>query len=109
MKLVIAIVNHRDARRLRDAFVENDHRFTELGSTSGYLRDANVTFLLAVDEAAVEPVLGLIREHCQSRQQVASLPTADTRLFPHPIGQAMTVTVGGAQAFVLNIERVESV
>ena len=61
MKLLIAIVNKRDIRHLTDALIDNDFRFTEIGSTGGFLRAGNVTLLIGVDDERVPPVLELIQ------------------------------------------------
>ena len=53
MKLLIAIVNKRDIRHLSDALIDNDFRFTEIGSTGGFLRAGNVTLLIGVDDERV--------------------------------------------------------
>jgi uncharacterized protein YaaQ len=106
MKLLIAVVNRQDYRGLQDALVESGFRFTEIGSTGGFLREGNVTLLIGVEAHQVDSVLAIIREHCHSREQVVHMAPPDTRLYANPIGGAMTVPVGGAQVFVINVERV---
>ncbi|MGQ9730631.1 MAG: cyclic-di-AMP receptor [Candidatus Zipacnadales bacterium] len=109
MKLIIAVVNRRDARALRDRLVQEGFRFTEISSTGGFLGLGNVTLLMGVEQAEVEPALQCIRDHCQSREEVVSLAVPDTRLYANPIGESMTVPIGGAQVFVLSVERFERV
>ncbi len=106
MKLLIVVVNPRDARRLREALVASDFRFTEISSTGGFLREGNVTLLVGVEAGQVEAVLGLIRDHCHAREEVINVAPPDTRLYPDPRGEPRTVLVGGAQVFILNVERV---
>lgn len=105
MKMLIAIVGQRDARRLRDVLIGQEIRFTELGSTGGFLREGNATLMIVVEEDKVEDVLALISENCQKREQIANVAPPDTRLFAHPIGEGLPVTVGGAKIFVLNVEQ----
>ncbi|NUP98889.1 MAG: cyclic-di-AMP receptor [Armatimonadetes bacterium] len=105
MKLVIAVVQQRDARRLRDELVARDFRFTELGSTGGFLRDGSVTLIVGVADEQVEPLLELMAGCCQQREQVSNMAPPDTQTFVHALGEGMTVTVGGASIFVLNVER----
>jgi len=106
MKLLIAVVNKRDDRHLRDALIEGGFRFTEVSSTGGFLREGNVTMLIGVEEAAVERVLSLIREHCQAREEAVNVAPPDTRLYAAPVGEPMTIQIGGAQVFILDVERV---
>ncbi len=106
MKLIIAIIHQRVVRRLRDALIDHDLSFTELGSTGGYSREGNLTLLLVIEEARVDEVVDLISAHCQSRETMASASPAHLGLQAHPTGEGMLVTVGGAHLFVLNVERV---
>ncbi len=106
MKLLIAVINRRDDRHLRDALIEGGFRFTEVSSTGGFLREGNVTMLIGVEEADLERILSLIREHCHAREEVVNVAPPDTRLYAAPIGEPMTVQVGGAQVFILDVERV---
>ncbi|WP_201331485.1 cyclic-di-AMP receptor, partial [Lactobacillus nasalidis] len=41
MKLIIAIVQSEDAKRLQAAFVDNNVGATKLASTGGFLREGN--------------------------------------------------------------------
>jgi len=110
MKLIIAVVKKRDMRvALHDALIEGGFRFTEIGSTGGFLGPGSVTLLLGVEGERVDEAIKLIRANCRSREEAVSLTPPDTRLYADIAGPAMTVPVGGAQVFVLNIERVEHV
>ena len=57
MKLVVAIVQNQDSKRLADEFVEKGFRATKLSSTGGFLRAGNTTFLVGVEDRRVESVL----------------------------------------------------
>ncbi len=109
MKLLLVVVNQRDARRLRDAFAEAEWRFTELGSSGGFLREGSLTFLLGVTEEQAEQVVQLVSQTCQAREEVALVSPPDSRLYHNPIGEGLTVTVGGAQIFQLAMERLITV
>lgn len=105
MRLVLAIVNTRDIRSLREALVESDYRFTELGSTGGFLRQGNVTLLIGVETDRLEALLELLAERCRRREVVLSVSGADTRVHGDTPGEPQVVSVGGAQVFVLAVER----
>lgn len=104
-KLVIAIVNKHDARHLRDALIGGGFRFTELPSSGGFLREGNVTFLMAVPTDQVDNCTAIIQQHCHARDQAVNIQPPDIRMVGDVVGQVMTVKVGGAQVFVLNVER----
>ncbi len=104
MKLIIAIVQDKDAHTLGDEFVEANIRATRLSTTGGFLRSGNTTFLVGIEEERVDEALEIIRENCQSREQYTTLPMhLDTAMdssmtFPIP------VQVGGATVFVVPVE-----
>jgi uncharacterized protein YaaQ len=107
VKLIITVIQDRDANDLLSALTEDGHRATKLASTGGFLRGGNTTLMIGVEEPAVEGVLGIIRRTCKAREQlVASLsPAAATgeAFIPFPT----EVMVGGAIVFVVDIERFE--
>ena len=105
MKLLIAIVNKRDIRHLSDALIDNDYRFTEIGSTGGFLRAGNVTLLIGVDDERVPPVLDLIQNHCHAREEAIEVAQIGTHLDALGLGEAVTTMVGGAQVFIVQAER----
>ncbi len=45
MKLVIAVVQDKDQRKVTDALLERGFQFTNIATTGGLLREGNVTFL----------------------------------------------------------------
>jgi uncharacterized protein YaaQ len=106
MKLVIAVVNSHDARNLSAALIETGFRFTEMASTGGFLRQGNITLLIGVDDDQVQALMETIRQHCRTREQAMDVTPPDTRLYSHPVAEALTVPVGGAQVFVVNVEQV---
>lgn len=109
MKLLIAILNKRDVRHLNDALVEHGFRFTEIGSTGGFLRTGNVTLFIGVEDDEVDTALALIQTHCRAREEAVGLPQAATRLDAATPDEAVTVPVGGAQVFIVHVERVVQV
>lgn len=106
--LVVAIVQSEDAAALSDALVDAGLPGpTRLSSSGGFLRQANVTLLLAVPAERVAAVLRLMSEHCHARvQYINPLPpilqsSMAGTVFP------MEVQVGGATVFILEVERYE--
>ena len=107
MKLVLAVVQRQDAGELLDALTSQGHRVTRISSEGGFLREGNVTLLIAVPDHQIEPLMQTIREHCYTRTRYVSPlpPVAESGEFypPSPI----EVQVGGATVFVLDVERFE--
>lgn len=107
MKLVIAVVQRQDAGELVQALTSNGHRVTRISSEGGFLREGNVTLLIAANDHEVEPIMRDIREHCYTRTRYVSPlpPVAESGEFypPAPI----EVQVGGATVFVVRAASVE--
>lgn len=105
MKLVIAVVQRQDAGELLDALTEQGYRVTRISSQGGFLREGNVTLLVAVEDRAVDPLLQTIREHCYTRTRyVSPLPSvAESGEFYPPA--PVEVQIGGATIFVLKADQ----
>ena len=107
MKLIIAVVQRQDAGELLDALTSHGHRVTRISSEGGFLREGNVTLMIAAKDHEVDPILKNIREHCYTRTRYVSPlpPVAESGEFypPAPI----EVQVGGATVFVLRTTNVE--
>ncbi len=107
MKLIITIIQERDLQRVTDALGDNGYFFTKIASTGGFLHDGNVTLLLGVEEEKVEDVLLLIRSNSKAREQYVSLPPPDIMPSSPLMQEPVTVKVGGAVTFVMNVESFE--
>ena len=79
------------------------------GIRSGFLREANATLFMGVEDDEVETVVHTIRENCTTRQQqITAIPAVmepGEFFLPYPV----EVEVGGATIFVLDVARFERV
>lgn len=104
LKLIVAIVQDHDINRLLPALMKKGFRATKLASTGGFLREGNTTLLIGVEVGKVEEALGVIGETCATREQMvtsfASIGAGEEQI-PFPV----EVPLGGATAFVLDVER----
>jgi uncharacterized protein YaaQ len=107
VKLLVAIVHSEDAGALVDALTDKDYRVTRLHSTGGFLKQANASVIVGVEEAQVDDVIAIIRETCHARKQYINPmpPIMEPGEFymPYPV----EVTFGGATVFVLDVARHE--
>ncbi len=105
MKLVIAVVQDKDRRKVTDALLEGGFKFTNIASTGGFLREGNVTFLVGVEEERLERAMEILSASCKAREQFVNVfpPTIE------PIGTCIPspvkVMVGGATVFVLSVDQ----
>jgi uncharacterized protein YaaQ len=109
MKLVVAIVQVRDAEAVVRALSDRGFQITQIDSSGGFLRESNVTLLLGVQEAYVADVLRIVRENCQARSRFVNplMPIVEPAEFfvPSPV----EVQVGGATVFVIGVDRYERI
>lgn len=107
MKLVIAVIQDKDANRLLEGLMQAGFGATKLASTGGFLREGNTTLLVGVEDERVDEVIGIIRRTCKAREQLvtplAPMSGSAESYLPYPI----EVQVGGATVFVLQVDRFE--
>lgn len=104
MKLIIAIVQDKDAPRFLGQLLKKGLKATRLSSTGGFLKEGNTTLLMGVEDDQVDAVLEVVRANCRSREQLVT-PLAPSggavdAYVPYPV----EVVVGGATVFVLGVE-----
>ena len=107
MKLIFAIVNPEDGTPMAKVLRENGISATKLATTGGFLMRGNVTFMIGVEDDLVDKVIEIIGAHGKERQEI--VPTATAYCNGNSIYQStpVTVTVGGATIFVVDVDRFE--
>ncbi|NUL83169.1 MAG: cyclic-di-AMP receptor [Armatimonadetes bacterium] len=107
MKLLMAIVHSKDRNRVTGALLTNQFKFTQIGSSGGFLREGNATYLIGLEDDQVDEALKIIDENCRTREQYVNVLPPDASplgsFYPTPV----KVQVGGAVVFVIDVERSE--
>ncbi|MDD2434360.1 MAG: cyclic-di-AMP receptor [Bacilli bacterium] len=108
MKLIIAIIANADANALIDALVKEKLSVTKLATSGGFLKRKNATLLIGVSGDEVEHVVSIIKKNCKSRKEIVPMMSraGDGSLYD---AQNITVPVGGATIFVVDVEQFERV
>jgi len=105
MKLAICIVHNRDKGRVTEELVRAGFKFTIIGSTGGFLREGNTTFLIGVEESELTTLQKVLSENSQSRDQLVNVMPYEAAppgaFIPNPV----KVPVGGAVMFVMDVEQ----
>lgn len=105
MKLAICIVHNRDKGRLTDELVRNGFKFTVIGSTGGFLREGNTTYLIGVEPDELPSLQKVVSDNSQSREQLVNVMPYEAAppgaFLPNPV----KVPVGGAVMFVMDVEQ----
>lgn len=107
MKMVVAIVQDKDSPRLARNLVKAEIRATKLASTGGFLHAGNTTFLIGTQEERAQEVLDIIQNSCRSREQVVTPMSPMGSQLESYVPYPVSVQVGGATVFVLDVERFE--
>lgn len=107
MKLVLAIVQDKDAQRLVENLVSKGYGATKMATTGGFLKVGNTTLLIGAMEDSVEDVLQMIRETCSSREELLTPMSTVGGPVDTYVTYPVEVTVGGATVFVLGVDRFE--
>lgn len=105
MKLVIAVVQDKDSPRLAQNLVKTGIRATKLASTGGFLHAGNTTFLIGTPEEQMNEVMDVIQSSCKSREQVVTPMSPMGSQLESYVPYPVSVQVGGATVFVLDIEQ----
>ncbi|QIL51209.1 hypothetical protein G7084_07870 [Weissella coleopterorum] len=105
MKMIIAVVQDKDANKLGTEFIKNNIRATRTATSGGFLRSGNTTFMIGIENDRVEDVLEIIKNNAKARKQFMA-PSASLDLsFEATTAMPMEVQVGGATVFVQDIEQ----
>ncbi len=107
MKLVVAIVQSKDADACVGALVAAGHECTRLGSSGGFLDMENVTLLVGVNDADVDPVVALLKGKARRRSETIEALVAGADTMGAVIPPPMDVEIGGATIFVVDVARME--
>ena len=105
MKLIFAIVQNEDSRKLMRELVKNDLSVTRIASTGGFLHSGNATLMIGVTDDRLNMALDIIRLNsgtCKNQIIMPSAyPSADFSDFE---SERIQVTLGGATVFVINVQ-----
>ena len=105
MKLIITVVHDRDKNRVTQALIREGHKFTIMSSTGGFLREGNVTLLIGAEPESTPEILRLIEENSKTREQFVNVLPPDGGTLGAFIPTPVKVSVGGAIAFVIDVEQ----
>jgi uncharacterized protein YaaQ len=105
MKMVMAVVPSDSAERVLDALINAGHTATYAETRGGMLRQSQYSLFIAVNANQLEEVLTLIRENCRTQVQLNAKPAQEGGSSgPSPV----TADLGGAVAFIWDINRIET-
>lgn len=105
MKMVVAIIQDKDAGKLLRKMTEAGYSATRLASTGGFLRSGNTTLVTGVENERLEELLKLIKDICHQREEMLTQTQPIMGPVDAHIPIPVEVPVGGATIFVLDVEQ----
>ena len=105
MKLVVTVVHDRDKNRITESLVRNGFKFTQIGSTGGFLREGKLTLLIGVEDSEVDHCMQVIGDSCKTREQFVNILPPDAAPGGNFMPSPVKVQVGGAVCFVLPVDQ----
>ncbi len=105
MKLAVCIVHSRDKGKVTDELVRAGFKFTVIGSTGGFLREGNTTFLIGIEDDEVDALYSVVEQNCQTREQVVNVMPFEAGPQGGFMASPVKVPVGGAVVFLLPVEQ----
>lgn len=105
MKLIVTIVDDKDADRVMSALTGQQISVTRVSSAGGLLSPGNSTLLIGLNEERVPDAMRIITELASQRQSFVPY-TYEGTITSTGIAE---VQVGGFLAFVLDVDQFEQV
>lgn len=91
MKLILAIVQDKDAGRAIEALVKGGYGATRINTVGGFLRRGNATILSGVDDADTAQVLEILRSVCGQQPTEPGSPAASGVAFVLPVSASLKI------------------
>ncbi|HHT86340.1 MAG TPA: hypothetical protein GXZ61_01540 [Clostridiales bacterium] len=107
MKLVFAIVQNEDAKKLINALNSKGFSVTKIASSGGFLKGGNTTIMMGIEDDQVELALEIIKNESKMRKHYMVSPQTSMVGYSHANASPIEITVGGAVVFVCDVWRHE--
>ncbi len=108
MKLIYAIVRNDNEDDVTSALNREKYSVTKLATTGGFLKKGNVTIMIGTDDDKVDHAIEIIKNECGKSQRITvNMPYISGTSMVNYATMPMSVEVGGATIFVVNVDRFE--
>ena len=105
MKMVMVVLPSNNAEQVLDALINAGHTATYAETHGGMLRQSQNSLFIAVKKEQLEEILAIIRDNCRTRVEMSTHQVQDHA----PTGSSqVTADLGGAVAFIWDIEQIET-
>ena len=104
MKLIYAIVRNDNEDDVVSQLTQHRYSVTRLSTTGGFLKKGNTTLMIGAEDDKVEEVISIIKQ-----KLTVNMPYISGTTMVNYATMPMTVDVGGATIFVINVDRYEKI
>ena len=102
MKMIFAIVHKEDEGFVVERLNKEHISVTKLSSTGGFMRKGNTTLMIGTEDEKVDTAIQIIKEECSRRKEMLVPTPTYSEGYSSP---QVTVDVGGATVFVVDVEQ----
>lgn len=107
MKLLFAVVQNEDAKKVIRALNSNGFIVTKIASSGGFLQGGNTTVMMGIEDERVEEALEVIKHESKVRKRYTVAPQATMVGYTMSNPTPVQITVGGAVVFICDVWRHE--
>jgi uncharacterized protein YaaQ len=105
MKMVMVVVPSNTAENVLDALVNAGHTATYAETRGGMLRQSQYSLFIALKKEQLDEVMNIIKDSCRTRVEMRTHPFKDQQTKEKA---SLTADIGGAVAFVWDIESIQT-
>ena len=110
MKLIYAIVRNDNEDDAVSQLTKHRYSVTRLSTTGGFLKKGNTTLMIGAEDDKVDEVISIIKQECGQHQKLTvNMPYISGTTMVNYATMPMTVEVGGATIFVINVDHYEKI
>jgi uncharacterized protein YaaQ len=105
MKMVMVVVPANTAEHVLDALVNAGHTATYAETRGGMLRQSQYSLFIALKKEQLDEVMDIIKASCRTQVEMRTHPFKDHQAKDK---SSLTADIGGAVAFVWDIESIQT-
>lgn len=105
MKMVMVVVPANTAEVVLDALINAGHTATYAETRGGMLRQSQYSLFIALKKEQLEEVMDIIKASCRTQVEMKTHPFKDQQIKEKG---SLTAEIGGAVAFVWDIESIQT-
>lgn len=103
--MVMVVVPANTAERVLDALVNAGHTATYAETRGGMLRQSQYSLFIALKKEQLDEVMDIIKLNCRTQVEMSTRPIDHQKSFE---SIPVTADLGGAIAFIWDIDRIET-